>query len=189
MMKNERKYHLDYFYEKEQEEKPFIPAPPITIKCDDVSADEFEKASQDFFKALNELREKAKAERKKYFVGLPEYEEITYCFSDIETGAKIMRLVDALLTFIIDTTDVKKQDLTTTLMDLGFSFREVNKVKQAIDDLTFNGPEYKLKKNFDFLYEPYMKVAKYERFVLYLYEQYPNINYVYKKDYPFGYMY
>lgn len=185
MMKNKRKYHLDYFYEKEQKEEVFVPE--ITARISDLTAKEMDECTTNILNIFNEWKKKVEESQKKFYIGLPEYEEIVYNFQDPDTGVKVMTAIDMVLAFIKDTTEAGN-DLTTAIMEMGYSFSETNKIKKTIDILTFNGLEYRIARYFDDL-EKYIVVEPFANFANKLYVLYPEINFIYRKNDALGYMY
>lgn len=186
-MKNKRKYHLDYFYEKTQQEKPFIPEVTVKIADPPLTVKEIDECTENIRNIFNEWRKKVEESQKRYYIGLPEYEEIVYNFEDSDTGAKVMTAIDVVLAFIKDTTEAGN-DLTTAIMEMGYSFSETNKIKKTIDILTFNGLEYRIAKCFDSLLK-YVVAEPFANFINELYPLYPEINFVYRKNDVLGYLY
>jgi hypothetical protein len=176
-MKNKRKYHLDYFYEKAQDAL-FEP---------EVEAKELDECVTNIARIAHEWKKKVEYSQKRFYIGLPEYEEIAYNFQDIDTGVKVMTAIDEVLAFIKDTTKAGN-DLTTAIMEMGYSFSETNKIKKTIDILTFNGLEYRIAKYFDDL-EKYIIVEPFANFINELHVLYPEIYFIYRKNDALGYMY
>ena len=69
-----------------------------------------------------------------------------------------MYAIDALLRFK-EKLKYQKKDLVTELIDEGYTFKEVNKIKKNVDILLYNGREYVMLLNFDFLYDTAMEIS------------------------------
>lgn len=147
--KTKTKYHLDYFYEKEQ--KPKVEIPDIEVHLDEEIYN-LEEAKRQFEEAMNYLREANEREHKRFFINFPGYEEICYIFSDRTKASQTMLAIDALLRFK-EQLKYQKKDLVTELIDEGYTFKEVNKIKKNVDILLYNGREYVTLLNFDFLHD------------------------------------
>lgn len=182
MMKNKRKYHLDYFYEKAQES---LYTPDVETKA--LMAKEMDECTTNILNIFNEWKRKVEDSQKKFYIGLPEYEEIVYNFIDTDTGVKVMTAIDEVLAFIKETTEAGN-DLTTAIMEMGYSFSETNKIKKTIDILTFNGLEYRIARYFDDL-EKYIVAEPFANFANKLHVLYPEIYFIYRKNDALGYMY
>ena len=152
--KTKTKYHLDYFYEKEQ--KPKVEIPNIEVTLDEHY--DLEEAKRKFEEAMNYLKEENEREHKRFFINFPGYEEICYIFSDRTKASQTMYAIDALLRFK-EQLKYQKKDLVTELIDEGYTFKEVNKIKKNVDVLLYNGREYVMLLNFDFLHDTAMEIS------------------------------
>ncbi len=154
--KTKTKYHLDYFYEKEQKPKVEIPDIKVTVAGEPYY--DLEEAKRQFEEAMNYLKEQNEREHKRFFINFPGYEEICYIFSDRKKANQTMFAIDALLRFK-EQLKYQKKDLVTELIDEGYTFKEVNKIKKNVDILLYNGREYVMLLNFDFLYNTAMEIS------------------------------
>lgn len=152
--KTKTKYHLDYFYEKEQ--KPKVEIPNAVHLEEEIY--NLEEAKRQFEKAMNYLKEANEREHKRFFINFPGYEEIVYTFSDRRKASQTMYAIDALLRFK-EQLKYQKKDLVTEFIDEGYTFKEVNKIKKNVDILLYNGREYVILTNFDFLYDTAMEIS------------------------------
>lgn len=153
--KTKTKYHLDYFYEKEQKPKVEIPDIKVTLGEDYY---DIEEAKRQFEEFMNLIKEENEREHKRFFINFPGYEEIVYIFSDRRKANQTMYAIDALLRFK-EQLKYQKKDLVTELIDEGYTFKEVNKIKKNVDILLYNGREYVMLLNFDFLHDTAMKIS------------------------------
>lgn len=151
--KTKTKYHLDYFYEKEQ--KPKIEIPNVIHLEEEVY--NLEEAKRQFEEFCNYLKEQNELEHKRFFINFPGYEEICYIFSDRKKANQTLYAIDALLRFK-EKLKYQKKDLVTELIDEGYTFKEVNKIKKNVDILLYNGREYVILLNFDFLHDTAMEI-------------------------------
>jgi hypothetical protein len=152
--KTKTKYHLDYFYEKEQ--KPKVEIPNAVHLEEEIY--NLEEAKRQFEEFVNYLKEQNEREHKRFFINFPGYEEICYIFSDRRKAGQTMYAIDALLRFK-EQLKYQKKDLVTELIDEGYTFKEVNKIKKNVDILLYNGREYVMLLNFDFLYDTAMEIS------------------------------
>ena len=153
--KTKTKYHLDYFYEKEQ--KPKIEILNVKVHLDE-EVYNLEEAKRQFEEFCNYLKEQNELEHKRFFINFPGYEEIVYNFSDRRKANQTMYAIDALLRFK-EQLKYQKKDLVTELIDEGYTFKEVNKIKKNVDTLLYNGREYVMLINFDFLHDTIMEIS------------------------------
>lgn len=102
--------------------------------------------------------------------------DTTFVFLDDIKGARIMRTFDAILTFMVDTIYVKKSDITTELLGLGYNFKQVNIITKIIN-IFLNADKDKEYLNFEYLFD-YEEILRELGFWNYLLDQYPYINYV-----------
>ena len=154
--KTKTKYHLDYFYEKEQKPKVEIPDIKVTVAGEDFY--DIEEAKRQFEEFMNLIKEENEREHKRFFINFPGYEEICYIFSDRTKASQTMLAIDALLRFK-EQLKYQKKDLVTELIDEGYTFKEVNKIKKNVDILLYNGREYVILTNFDFLHDTAMEIS------------------------------
>lgn len=153
--KTKTKYHLDYFYEKEQKPKVEIPDVKVTLDEDYYNIEEAKRQFEEFY---NYIKEQNELEHKRFFINFPGYEEIVYNFSDRKKADQTLYAIDALLRFM-EELKYQKKDLVTELIDEGYTFKEVNKIKKNVDTLLYNGREYVILTNFDFLHDTTMEIS------------------------------